>query len=396
MQTEKALTLAFIAPRFPEAGAVGGAETLIRNLADYCSQQGHQVDFLTTCAKNHFTWANEIPAGESKKGKLNVHYFPVDEERDLETFLGVQESINRQQELSLEEEQAWLANSIQSSALIDFLSANKDKYHAILVGPYLFGLTHSVSEVAPKKTMLIPCLHDECFAYLQIMEALFTRCASLLFNAPAEQALAQRLYNIDADKCHVVGMGLEPFNSNAEAFCLRRKIKQPYIIYCGRREPMKGTPLLIDYFQLFRERSGIDLQLLFTGSGDIEVPSEIEKHVHDLGYVSEEEKHSAMAGATAFIHPSINESFGIVLMESWLARSPVIVHAQSDVLRAHCKQSNGGLWFNTYPEFETMLLNVLNNDSLRQQLGENGRAYVRSSYSWDAVGKKLFTALATL
>ena len=40
-----------------------------------------------------------------------------------------------------------------------------------------------------------------------------------------------------------------------------------------------------------------------------------------------------MAGALAFCHPSVNESFGIVLLESWLARTPALVHAGSDVLQ---------------------------------------------------------------
>ena len=69
--------LAFVAPRFPESGTVGGAETLLKNLALRCRQAGHKVDFLTTCATNHFSWANEVPAGSRDIEGITVHFFPV-------------------------------------------------------------------------------------------------------------------------------------------------------------------------------------------------------------------------------------------------------------------------------------------------------------------------------
>ena len=55
------MRLAFVSPRLHEPGTVGGAETLLHSLAVDASRLGHEVEFLVTCAKNHFTWANELP-----------------------------------------------------------------------------------------------------------------------------------------------------------------------------------------------------------------------------------------------------------------------------------------------------------------------------------------------
>ena len=122
----------------------------------------------------------------------------------------------------------------------------------------------------------------------------------------------------------------------------------------------------------------------------------MQPHIVDLGFVSEQEKHEAMAGALAFIHPSVNESLGIVLLESWLAGTPALVHAKSKVLRWQCARSNGGLWFRSYPEFEEELLLLMNNPELRKQMGACGRDYVLREYAWPAVDKRFFSALNDL
>ena len=100
-----------------------------------------------------------------------------------------------------------------------------------------------------------------------------------------------------------------------------------------------------------------------------------------------------MAGAAVFCHPSINESLSIVLLESWLAGTPALVHARSPVLQWQCRQSGGGLWFRTYPEFEEELALLIDQPELRKTLGQAGKAYVQSAYAWPAVAQRLFAAL---
>lgn len=387
--------LAFICPRFSEKGTVGGAETLLKALAEHAANSGRKVSFLTTCAQDHFSWKNSVPPGLRRFGNLDVHYFPVDE-RDLATFLRVQESIDRRLEVSDEDELGWIRNSVNSTALYDHLREHGADYDRLVMGPYLFGLTWSASRIAPEKTLLVPCLHDEPFAYLRLMKQMFQSVRGFMFNTEPERDLARRLYDLPEGKCSVVGIGLDAFEADPKAFAARRGLAAPYVIYSGRREPLKGTPLLCSYVQAFRERTNLDLNLVFTGSGPIEAPPELQPHILDVGFVSEQEKHEAMAGAVAFIHPSVNESLGIVLLESWLARTPAIAHAKSEVLRWQCQRSGAGLWFRYYPDFEEELMLLLTDRRLRQRLGESGRQYVLKEWSWEAVGRRLFASLDNL
>lgn len=387
--------LAFVAPRYAGEGAVGGAETLLKQVAMHAAAHGFDVDFLTTCAQSHFTWENTLPPGMHEQDGMRVRFFPVDD-RDAGTFLRIQQQIDRGRAVDAESEATWLRNGVHSSALLKYLDENAAGYRAILAGPYLFGLTVSAALAHPKKTLLVPCLHDEPFARLATMQRLFGEVAGCLFNSQAERELAGELYGFPDARARLVGMGLDGFNVEATAFAKRHGISAPYVLYSGRREPLKGTPLICDYMQTFRERTGRDVRVVFTGSGAIEAGEALWPAILDAGFVSEQEKHEAMAGAVAFIHPSVNESFGIVLLESFLAGTPALVHARSRVLVAQCRAAQAGLWFRHYPDFEMELLRLLDHPEERAVLGENGRRFVEREYAWPAIMQKFTAALDDL
>lgn len=389
----RAQRIAFIAPRYSEQGTVGGAETLLKALAERCAAAGREVSFLTTCARDHFTWKNEVPPGEKTFNGVRVHYFPVNEDRDVEKFLAIQGQIDKGVRVSREEELAWIENSVNSRALMDHLRANIGNYDRLVAGPYLFGITWFAATAFPDKMALVPCLHDEVFAYLGIMKEMFLGVRSLLFNTHPEQALAERLYGTDARKSAVVGLGLDPFDADPNACARKLGLTAPYVMYAGRRETLKGTPLLCEYLSVFRMRTGRDVHIVFTGSGPIEAPEALQPVIHDLGFVSEREKHDAMAGAKVFIHPSVNESLGIVLLEAWLAGTPGLVHANGVVLRDQIQRANGGLWFKQYPQFEEALICLLDDEPTRKALGESGRNYVLREYNWPAVERRMLEAL---
>lgn len=385
----RAERIAVVTPRFSETATVGGAETLLKQLALRLARDGRKVDILTTCADDHFTWANSLPPGASPFENLIVRRFPVDA-RDTARFHRLQQAIGGGAVMTPEDARAYMAHGVNSRALCERIRT--EPYDRVLVGPYLFGLTVHAAAVKPERTWLVPCLHDEPFARLEPVRELFASVRGCLFNSEPERSLAERLFDVP-ESCAVVGMGLDPFEADPAAFARRMKLAAPYVMYSGRREGLKGTPLLCAYLQCFRERTGRDIKLVSTGAGDIEAPTALYPHILDLGFVSEQEKREAMAGAAVFVHPSINESFGIVLLESWLARTPALVHARSEVLRRHCATSGGGLWFRHYPDFEEALIRLLDDSALNRAMGAAGRAYVEQVYAWPSVDRRLFAAI---
>ena len=72
-----------------------------------------------------------------------------------------------------------------------------------------------------------------------------------------------------------------------------------------------------------------------------------------------------------------------------MLRIPVLVNGESAVLKGHCVKSNGGLYYNSYHGFESKCLQLINNEALGKEMGNNGFDYVRRNYNWDIIIRKL-------
>jgi glycosyltransferase involved in cell wall biosynthesis len=103
------------------------------------------------------------------------------------------------------------------------------------------------------------------------------------------------------------------------------------------------------------------------------------------GPVTDDDKWAAMAGASALVHPSANESFGIVLLESWAVGRPVLVNAHCPATVEHVRRSGGGLTFGGYAAFETALDRLMGDADVAAAMGEAGREYGRDTFAWPVV-----------
>jgi glycosyltransferase involved in cell wall biosynthesis len=138
------------------------------------------------------------------------------------------------------------------------------------------------------------------------------------------------------------------------------------------------------------------VSLVAMGSGEIRAPHSARALVRDLGFVSQHEKLEALAASAVTAQLSLNESFSYVLMESWLAGTPVIVHADCAVTRTHCAESGGGLWVRDAESFAEAVDRLRGDHGLRARLAAGGGRYVRNEYSWPAVLSRLENAVRDL
>jgi glycosyltransferase involved in cell wall biosynthesis len=83
--------------------------------------------------------------------------------------------------------------------------------------------------------------------------------------------------------------------------------------------------------------------------------------------------------------PSKNESFSLVIMESWLCGRPVLVHDHCEVTKNFARESSGGLYFNDYFEFEGCVNYLLTNKDISATMGLNGRKYVLDHFDWNII-----------
>ena len=396
----------FVIPRY-WTGIAGGAETLCGQLAENLVKRGERVSIATTCAKDNRSWENSFSPGITKEAGIDVYRFPV-AERDLERWIPLQIKISENRQLTIDEQLDWMQHSVNSPQLYEFIRDNRDSFKNFFFGPYLFGTTFWGSQIHPDKSYLVPCLHDEEYAYLDITREMFRHVKGCLFNAKAEQKLADKLYGkINGTD---VGMGFVLEDYNRQDYLVPYfEDNSPYILYFGRKETGKNVHVLIDYFIKFKEsllneeieaekaQRLTSLKLVIAGGGDFKDlyrDKALERQdIIDIGHVSEVDKKRLMSQALYLCQPSLNESFSIVIMEAWLLGTPVLVHANCAVTRQHVIDSKGGLYFADYYDLKAIIEESIDNQKLLKDFAYNGESYVKSNYNWDRIIEKFYQAL---
>lgn len=370
----------------------GGAETLCKLVAEHLNSVYISIQVFTTCSKEfHSDWKNDLNAGKTVENNIHVTRFKVDS-RNKNRFDILNQKILSNHSLDEKQELQFFENNINSSDMMKSISKDKDSLFVFI--PYLYGTTFFGAQIHPDRSIVITCLHDEGYAKMKLVKKMLSNVKGLLFNSNAEKILAQKLLPILPTN-KVIGLGIESINkTNPEAF--KRKYNLDKFVLCsGRKEDGKNTCLLVNYFSQYLEKNNTDLKLVLTGKGKIDIPDQFSKNILDL-FLSRDDLGSAFEAATIFCLPSVNESFSIVLMESWIKKVPVLVHNQCAVTKDHCLNSNGGLYFDNYLEFEACLNYLLNNPDMTKKLGENGFDYVKNNYDWNNIVKSYVDFFQTI
>jgi glycosyltransferase involved in cell wall biosynthesis len=84
--------------------------------------------------------------------------------------------------------------------------------------------------------------------------------------------------------------------------------------------------------------------------------------------------------------PSVEESFGLVMIEAWMCGKPVI---GADIAPTRCIVDVGVNGFTVQPfdsaDLASKIIDLLADPAKRALFGERGRAKVLSRYTWDRV-----------
>jgi len=372
------MRIAIVVPRYGEQ-VLGGAESQARGFAEAAVQRGWEVEVWTTCARSHYTWENIYPAGVEHENGVIIRRFPV-EAWKRERWVELEIRLAQKGCLSPAEAYDWLDSGPHSPALYDYIKRNSANDDAIIALPYPVPLVHYAAWSAESRVILWPCLHDEPYAYLEPVRLLLESVWGVMFFSPEEARLALYSLRIRPYQSAILGAGIHPtFQVNTDP---QGERLNNYILYAGRLEEGKNVHLLYEYMRNYFEEKGM-IRLIVIGEGPIKPPRH-PAFVY-LGFVSERKKAALYRGALALCQPSLRESFSITIMEAWLAGRPVLVHEDCLVTKGHVQRSKGGLWFRTYEDFAGALDWLQAHPELAVRMGENGRRYVLSNYTWDVI-----------
>lgn len=319
----------------------GGAEAHARMVAERLAPHA-QVEVLTSCARDHLTWANEEPPGPEQDGAVLVHRYPTVAPRAMRPFNALSRSLfGHAQDLVAEER--WLAEQgPRVPGLLEALVTRRDDFDAFIFFTALYApAAHGLPLVADK-ALLVPTAHDEPPMAFGVYADVFTQAQALLCNTLEEADFIRQRF-AKAARARIVGVGVEPLPGDAEAFRERYGLNdRPYLLYVGRLEDGKGVGDLVRLHQRLVKHFHDAPTLVLVGSGELRVAG---TRVVKTGRVDEQTKWDALAGALAVVVPSQYESLSLLTLEALAVGTPVLGNAASLVVAGQLARSRAGATF---------------------------------------------------
>lgn len=186
-------------------------------------------------------------------------------------------------------------------------------------------------------------------------------------------------------------------DAHAKAETVEHRNNQKTALFLSRIHPIKG---LINLVRAWAEVRPDNWQVIVAGPDEDGYQKEVEHELQRytlsdafkfIGSVSDQDKWQHYASADLFILPSHSENFGIVVAEALASGTPVITTTGTpwEELKIH----SCGWWIDigVAPLAEAIRQATQLPPEERRVMGLRGRALIKQNYSWDTIGKEMFS-----
>lgn len=220
--------------------------------------------------------------------------------------------------------------------------------------PYVV-FTHGMLDPWFKQTYPLKALLKQVFWWL-CEGPLLNNARLVLFTTEEEKLLAREGFRPYHPRERVVGYGTSDIaiDSERQQTAFRELLPQlggrPYLLFLSRIHPKKGCDLLIEAFAAIA-KDHPEIDLVMAGPDQMNWRRSLEQRATALGVaqrifwpgmLSGDAKWGAFLGAEAFVLPSHQENFGIVVAEAMAAGKPVLITDKINIWR-EVEAVGGGL-----------------------------------------------------
>jgi glycosyltransferase involved in cell wall biosynthesis len=185
---------------------------------------------------------------------------------------------------------------------------------------------------------------------------------------------------------------LPSFIPEAIAVSTDQASEEPYFLFVGRLEKLKGLQTLIPIFHQYRKA-----KLLVAGKGGYETRlrqlAEGSNNIHFLGHLPEHQLQTLYRKAVALIVPSIcYEIFSLVTIEALRQQTPVILRNLGGMPEL-IEESRGGFIYNAEEELMAAMDKLLEDPSYRNELGRRGYEAYKRNWTTEPFLKRYFALI---
>lgn len=212
----------------------------------------------------------------------------------------------------------------------------------------------------------------------------------------------ERVLHCPWDKIDVVYNGIRPEKKNHptdfDAITFRRRFahdNERIVYYVGRMAYEKGIFILLNAAPQVLQKMGGQVKFVIIGGGNTDSLKQLAADLgiwdccYFTGFMADEDLDKFQTIADCAVFPSLYEPFGIVALESFAARVPVVVsntgglpevvqHTKTGIV-THTNNTDSLAWG---------IITVLKNPDYAQKLVDNAYKSLAARFSWDKLAQQ--------
>ena len=246
------LKLAFVVQRYGKEVA-GGSEALCRQIAEQLLKY-HEIEVLTTCAKDYISWRNEYTEGVEKINNVLVRRFKVDKERKIEEFNKFTQKIFNKSHSELDERK-WIEDQgPYVPKMLSYIDTHKNDYDLFIFFTYRYYPSFFGLPMVHEKSILVPTAENEPTLNLGINKLLFSLPKAFIYLTGEEKKIINNIFKNENILSDTIGMGLNiPKDVDGERFKNKYIKTDEFILYVGRIDGNKGFGHIFDFFTKYKK-----------------------------------------------------------------------------------------------------------------------------------------------
>jgi glycosyltransferase involved in cell wall biosynthesis len=267
------------------------------------------------------------------------------------------------------------------------------RHDVLLVGFTPFALSWQVVAIArafKKPVVLLALFHpDDVYHHFRSIYWGFSAADAVLAQTSYSAALLKRMLPRSVPIELGAGVDLDAF-ADSKVCGARFRTKyglegRKLVLFVGRKELSKRYDLAIEAMELINDER---VHLVMIGR-DIDGHPISRRDVTYLGELPPADLADAYDACDVFVLPSEAESFGMVFLEAWARRKPVIGNRLCQPVACLIADGKDGFLCLDAEEIAAAIRCLLSDPALAQRFGEAGYRKVTARYTWDLLAARV-------
>lgn len=241
-------------------------------------------------------------------------------------------------------------------------------------------------------------LREKLFAFFRdqiLMRISLARAEHVIAASQATKDDLKRFYGLREEKISVVYDGFQDLETHRSSAPVLDESLKPYFFFVGKVKYRKNVHGIVSAFIAFKERTGAGGKLVIAGDYGGSYYGEIAKQISDhgitedvrfVGYAVGPTLYAYYKNALACVFPSINEGFGMPIVEAMSLGTPVITSNISSMAEV---AGDAGLLVDPHDisDISNAMERIYSDAQLREDLIEKGKRRA-DDFSWPKAARE--------